>query len=496
MWTRRAPVLVGLGIVLCLLGGGTCQPEHGGADGGGSPSSDGGGRDISSGTDTLADVWVPDHTAQDRALADAATPDTAGLDGARPDAARPDTSSPVDAGRTDSGGVDAAPRDAGGSTASREAYVAALCEFQLRCRVENGSPYASEQACAEYLNDLIDCGFRYSVGSFTYGVSYEYDEQNGATCAQWMEQASCDQATEDGPDACENTLRARIISDVQVEYVGEGQLCDSTLLLYYGNADMVRLCEVGLYCESGDAEGDCSVCVPALVVGEDCYGSSIPCAAGSYCDDSTQRCQAEKILGMGCAEDRECRSSFCHDSHCAEPIARDQACSATDRCRGVLTCRGGVCTDPLYAGDLCTAEDACAFPSVCQSGTCAAVDFCTPGQIGDPCIGYCVEGATCDTDVATCVAQVPVGQACQDYYDCVSGAYCDSGTSTCVAYAAIGANCTYPALCNPFEGYCDYVNSVCVAYKAAGDECASSYECTPYWCDPDSSTCSDQCTMP
>jgi hypothetical protein len=374
-------------------------------------------------------------------------------------------------------------------------YIEAMCDFNTRCEAEMGKVYPDKQTCVELATAVFDCGIHFVLGSYEYTLAYIYDETAGPECVQWIEGASCDQAPNDGPAACDDVISFRPATGNYIE-VGEGESCGESVFLTGPDED-VRACGRGLYCESSGSNEVCNVCRRNIAAGQPCEPNNDRCDDPLFCDGSSQTCIAHKAVGEACAANTECEQNFCKDNLCAEPLARDAACVAGDSCYGALRCDGGVCTDPLTEGEACPVGDGCQAHLVCSEGTCKSMDWCSPGAVDQPCNSWCVDGTVCDMAEMVCRAQAQAGEACTGYYDCVSDASCDMVNGVCVAYAALSDDCGSSATCDPYEAYCDYTGTAtCSAFKTDGEACAQSYECGFGWCDSSASTCTSECSLP
>jgi hypothetical protein len=99
--------------------------------------------------------------------------------------------------------------------------------------------------------------------------------------------------------------------------------------------------------------------------------------------------------------------------------------------------------------------------------------------------GSCNDGWQCasghcngsdPTRCGTCVAPVPLGQACTGM-ECANNLVCSA--SVCATPVGIGGDCHDDSVC-PVDGHCDQTTHTCAKLPALGDACDSSV----FFCDP------------
>jgi hypothetical protein len=112
----------------------------------------------------------------------------------------------------------------------------------------------------------------------------------------------------------------------------------------------------GYLCYDADnlrCDSTSSSCVPFNTAGETCTSSfNGECAAGTYCDDTTKKCTAQKALGAMCSDD-----GFSSHSQCA----------AGGYCKAP-----GVCTAQVADGGTCSSDNECK-SNRCVNSKCGAM---------------------------------------------------------------------------------------------------------------------------
>jgi hypothetical protein len=228
-------------------------------------------------------------------------------------------------------------------------------------------------------------------------------------------------------------------------------------------------CKDGLYClMSGTTQYYC-VAEPTALAGASCTSGMTRCAAGYYCDSSSDKCTAQKPSGQTCSSTDQCATGLvCNSYTCGAGIAQGQQCynsGSGSGCALGLYCDatqyqclaakaiGATCTSTAECQDTAycdpTSSHCAARPSVgqqcgtmggsaCQTGlACLPRGSCTPqGTVGSLCASTtaCQDTLICDPTSAKCATEptkAPEGDFCNDATDCQSG-HCDSGL--CVAY--------------------------------------------------------------
>ncbi len=255
-------------------------------------------------------------------------------------------------------------------------------------------------------------------------------------------------------------------------------------------------CRFGSYCDQqGNGDSTCTICLPAPGVGENCQASHGACQSGLDCDIQTDLCTARGEAGSPCEDDGNCVTRWCvRTTHtCAQPLARDQPCTATDRCAGFLLCQSGTCQALRLSGESCVGGDPggsnCVAGAACVNGFCERAPLCghTIPQ-GGFCANDagCVNASYCDSATSTCVPRFPIGAVCDRTAQCQEPLLCldlDPGNQ-CSPWVAEGAWCRDQGQCDAGL-WCDWETSVCVALLANGVECISGYQCFSGHCGGD-----------
>lgn len=178
-----------------------------------------------------------------------------------------------------------------------------------------------------------------------------------------------------------------------------------------------------------------------VVTGEACF-SDIECASG-HCRwtlDQADSCSSACCPGTCATLVDVGASCFTYD------VSSD--CLQTNYCKGPADFSNGKCQARLAQGEACnvsgvSAEEPCQAGLICgESDTC--VPFPKDGQPctnpGPPCDN---PDSYCDLATGTCQARLKVGAPCADYeYGCVAYAQCLSGT--CALMPGAGEACAIP----------------------------------------------------
>jgi len=364
-----------------------------------------------------------------------------------------------------------------------------LCNAMNRCSDRWGSAL-TQPRCSQYLQSMFDCPLHLGAGSHAIEMRFELDEAKAGACIQHMNSVDCNDFGAGSPtfDDCNEMLNL-------VGAVGVGASCDST-------SGEFAACRSGLDCVSSQTDGVCSVCMAKAQLSEACGPTSDrDCANGLYCT-SGNVCAALKDINSICADETECKTTYCHATICTMPPAKNEACGDNERCGGALHCASNVCVEGKGENETCQTSDDCMESLVCADQKCTYLDYCAKPAVGQICQFGCADGAYCpmsSTD-QVCNAYIAVNQACTSSDRCTDGNYCNSSSDTCQPYAQAGDPCgSNGAQCKTYEAYCDYLGSPmqCVALKANGQDCSSLSQCQSYYCDDATNKCADEtCTMP
>ena len=329
------------------------------------------------------------------------------------------------------------------------------------------------------------------------------------TCTNAPNDANCDDTLFcNGSETCDAINDCQPGGDPCDDLVGcTNDSCDE-LLDSCTNAPIDANCaDNGLFCDGVE------VCDAV----NDCVSTGDPCAAGAFCNETSDLCDECSIDGdcddlVACTDDT-CVAGSCvftpNDVNCTDGLFCNGAevCDAingclpgTDPCDDAVACTVDSCDDVL---DTCTnaPSDALCDDTLFCTGveTCDAINGCQPGS--DPCddavactddlcddlLDSCTNTANdvnCDdglfcTGVETCDAIngcQPGPDPCSDGVVCTDD-LCDEVADSCASIPN-DANCDDGASCNGMET-CDAVND-CLP---GTDPCQDNVGCTDDSCD-------------
>jgi hypothetical protein len=305
------------------------------------------------------------------------------------------------------------------------------------------------------------------------------------------------------------------------------------------------VCSAGGTCGLGTNEGPCApgasalcqsgtcsaggVCIPSAA--GSCYVDA-DCAANTYCQRSSNTCQAKVATGGALPNDglhdgtctagiaaAVCASGACNATTNTCAVAPGAACSSAADCTSNSCSPSGACV-PSTAG-ACWADAECPAGNFCERATytcqaklAAGAPIPSDGLHDGTCAtsaNVCATGAcnvatnTCSLgNAATCSAAsqctsnacsasghcVPSGAgACYADADCGGGQYCAQGTFTCTAKLAAGAPIPNDGL---HDGTCATSANVCATLAcntvtntcsaAPGASCTAASQCTSNTC--------------
>jgi hypothetical protein len=203
-----------------------------------------------------------------------------------------------------------------------------------------------------------------------------------------------------------------------------------------------------------------------------------PPTAAAACSDyaakvceRAQACEPGFVALIGYGTTADCVSAeaaICQrtlaEPHTGYTPARAQACGDA---LGAMTCAAfrSQATAPvcLPKGGTIANGGSCSDGSQCASGRCNVTDW---------------------TQCGTCVAQVPLGQACTAT-ECADNLVCSASApgvvnTVCTTPVGIGGHCNDDRVC-PADARCDPTTSTCVKLPALGDPCDPS---VVFFCDP------------
>jgi hypothetical protein len=322
--------------------------------------------------------------------------------------------------------------------------------------------------------------------------------------------------TDPDPQAC--ALALECAQGETCQGSGSGQVCLPRALVCPGA------------CPRNDGCNPDGTCIPALGLGAECTITS-QCASGSRCwyvgNGPTKQCTALGVqgedcktdddcaTGLGCSfeeaegkcaplaqENQRCTNLSCRpDLHCSldesgtQEVCRTMAAgdvgsycnveAANPKCNADLKCDTDYkCKKPAALGQSCRGVFV---PFTCEAGAfCASDDKChsvTPA-VGEPCqdLGLysapegvrCQAGSYCrEQSGYVCVADTPLGQACDSTRGCANKGFCGPG-GKCVAPAGLGQSCAnvsgQPGTCE--QGFCG-AGLKCEPLVAEGGSCAT-----------------------
>jgi hypothetical protein len=173
------------------------------------------------------------------------------------------------------------------------------------------------------------------------------------------------------------------------------------------------------------------------------------------------------VAGTACVTDSQCQSGDCS--------AGEEGPDG-----GTLAC--GMCAPLAELGQPCTG--ACVKGATCVStgttGTCVAVTYGAAGAKCDDQQTQCNSGLVCNLALGTCAAPAGTGTACLDESDCQAGLACPDvgGHGTCQSPAQSGGACEYDQDCAPPLGCDDDVHQCgTITWASAGQACSGSVKC-------------------
>jgi hypothetical protein len=321
--------------------------------------------------------------------------------------------------------------------------------------------------------------------------------QTGDPCLGPDGDADCQESCNEGGDDCS-------AADPNGAACDNGSFCDGTESCDGGTCGSPS----GDPCSAfvGDADADCSESCDDVLdacVADDAMGSA--CDNGSFCDGS-ETCDGVGSCGASSGDpcsafvgdaDTDCSES-CDDvaDMCSADDPNGSSCSDGLHCTGTETCTAGVCGSAT--GDPCVGPDGdadcqescneaaadCSLDDpngvTCDNGLfCDGIETCSAGvcgaSSGDPCAPFigdadadCSE--SCDDALDACMADDPMGAACDN------GLYCD-GSEICDGMGICGGSsgdpCAGPDGDDDCNETCDDAADNCLAYDGEGAMCVS-----------------------
>lgn len=291
----------------------------------------------------------------------------------------------------------------GGSSASPETYIDALCTYYERCSVDYSAQLAAQQRVVQGF--LLDS----SSGAYLNLCSASGRAALVAQVRYAMEL----------PDTAPVDLQTAVAA-VNATVCGELP----NLPVVPGKRAPGSACLADGQCASAtcsDQNGACGECVEAVRAG--------------------QRCDLANPKSV-CERGTSCTSNVCTATASSRKVG--DPCSAASDCPTAkgLTCSAGVCTSATAAlGESC-ASKACR-GSVCDAATkrCVALrtsGACTTSGQCNVFAGYaCADASKTCEDFTPSVARAKVGEACGvssggSYTTCAVGLACDAATKACI----------------------------------------------------------------
>ena len=390
------------------------------------------------------------------------------------------------------------PGDSGALPDGLARYVAAACDWIVRCEPQFGPAVDSVESCRAFYVDLFSCFILPLEEAF--GLTFTTNDAAVDACVNAFETLPCDVVTLPG-DPC---------SDIFVPEPGtavEGAACaDAT-------GGPSNVCADGLYCNWQPST--CSACEHRGTLGEDCSvricqtdlrcdfatntcvalsANGVACTFGSecasgICGGTPSTCSGPLPDGADCVSDTDCQSSTCVDV-CITPVPAGGPCTVTEECEGFRACIAGTCSDRLPDGAACN-DEVCLVDHRCAGGVCTPIDGCDLGFFAQPCNGgpSCGMDEFCDATLGACAPRGGVGQPCTGSNECVATAYCDFMSGLCATPAAAGGPCTSSTGCE--DGLTCTSGNTCETPAPNGAPCGAGGDCASDYCDSVTTACAD-----
>jgi hypothetical protein len=302
----------------------------------------------------------------------------------------------------------------------QSAFVDAQCTHLVSCGV-----FPDSNACHRAYTGYIFAVEPTKFAAIDAGKIL-YDGVAARECIDSYATASCDrtqQSARVSPDACDHVVEGTLDAGVSCVLDDEcvSKKCDIPVCV-------VECCSG--FCASGSAP-------TRAPVGGSCLSAA--CAAGSYCDLTSETCAPLVAKSGSCQQDYQCAYGLaCFNGSCAPPPTLGQACTGLRSCRDI----GTVCNQTSMQ---CIADGlpaaACASSADCSPFyRCDATGHCAEGSgLG----GSCTTSSDCFLDQTFCA--IPTGQT----------------TGSCASSQADGGTCTADRDCA--AGHCDETTSLCAA---------------------------------
>jgi hypothetical protein len=298
------------------------------------------------------------------------------------------------------------------------AFIDAECTHLVKCKV-----FPDSDSCHRAyigINFVVDATQFAAIDA----GKVIYDGVAARECIDSYATASCDRTDESArisPEACDRILEGTMGAGASCALDNEcvSKSCDIPVCV-------VQCCRGA--CTSGPAP-------TRQPVGGSCL--SAPCAAGTYCDLTSEMCVPLVALNGSCMQDYQCVFGLaCFGGSCAAAPIVGQTCTTPISCRDLgTTCNQTTkqCIDVGLPGAACTTAADCS-----QFYQCDATGHCAEGSgLGGPCMSsndcfpdqtYCAipTGQT----AGMCAASQPDGGTCTDDRECASD-HCEDTMSLC-----------------------------------------------------------------
>jgi hypothetical protein len=171
--------------------------------------------------------------------------------------------------------------------------------------------------------------------------------------------------------------------------------------------------------------------------------------------------------GSACATDAQCLGGDCS----AGSLGLDGGTEACGMC-APLADLGQPCTGDCVKGASCVDMGA--------TETCVAITYGAAGVKCDAQQNQCNSGLVCNLALGACATPGATGTSCLDQSDCQAGLACPSvgGPGTCESPAQSGGPCEYDQDCVPPLGCDDDVHQCAtITFASAGQACSGSVKC-------------------